>query len=59
MNLIKRNDNIYPTFVDTRDPKYMLIDNKYVASLFVINYNREMEGGFFDKLIFSNISFDI
>ena len=59
MNLIKRNDNIYPTFVDTRDPKYMLIDNKYVASLFVINYNRETEGGFLDRLISSNISFEM
>lgn len=49
--------SICPTFVDTTNSKYMMIDNTYISSLFIQNYNSEMEGGFLDKLISSDIKF--
>ncbi|MBQ9313440.1 MAG: ATP-binding protein [Clostridia bacterium] len=59
-NLIHENANILelcPTFVDTTNPKYIMLDDYYVASLFINNYNSEMEGGFLDKLISSDNDF--
>ena len=42
--------NLYPSYFDTTNSKYILIDNMYVSSFLVVNYNQEMEGGFLDKI---------
>lgn len=42
---------IYPSYFDTRNPNYMIFDNKYVSGLIVINYNKEMEKTFLEKLL--------
>lgn len=49
--------DLCPTFVDTTNPKYLLLDDYYVSSLFIQNYQPEMEGGFLDKLISSDSDF--
>ncbi len=59
MSFIKNELDILPTSVDTKNPRYILIDNTYASSLFVNNYNREMDGGFLDRLISSDIDFEI
>lgn len=52
-------EEISPNFVDTTNPKYLMIDDYYVSSLFINNYHSEMEGGFLDKLISSDSDFII
>ena len=52
-------ENIYPTYLDTRNPKFLLIDNMYVSALLVVNYNQEMEGGFLDKLLSLGIDMQV
>ena len=59
MNFIENDLDILPTSVDTKNPKYILIDNIYVSSIFVNNYNREMDGGFLDRLISSDVDFEM
>lgn len=55
----KTLNDLCPTFIDTRNPKYIMINENYAASLFVNNYNSEMDGGFLDGLISSDIDFEI
>lgn len=43
-------DEICPSFVDTKNPKFVVVDEKYVASLIVIDYAREMEAAFLERL---------
>lgn len=43
--------DIYPSYLDTNNPNYIKCDDKYIACLMIINYNKEMEGGFLDKLL--------
>lgn len=50
-------NTLSPTFVDTKDPKYITIDNNFYSTFFVNNYNKEMEGGFLDRLISSDTDF--
>lgn len=52
-------DEICPSFVDTKNPKYIVIDGKYIASLIVIDYVREMEAAFLDKLTSLDIDIQI
>ena len=40
-------EDVYPTYLDTTNPKFLLIDNMYVSSFLVVNYNSEMERRFF------------
>jgi hypothetical protein len=40
-------DEICPSYVDTKDPNFIKIDDIYVASVLVINYNKEMHRRFF------------
>ena len=50
---------IYPSYFDTTNFKYLMIDNMYVSSLLVVNYNNEMEGGFLDKILSLGIDMQI
>lgn len=43
---------IYPTFVDTQNPKYIEINGNFASSIFIYNYNTEME-----RWIFRTINF--
>ena len=52
-------NNICPTSVDTRNSKYLLIDDMYVSGIFINNYNKEMDGGFLERLISSDVDFEI
>lgn len=47
------------SYVDATNPKFMLINNMYVSSFIVVNYNNEMEGGFFSKLLSLGIDYTI
>ena len=42
---------IFPLYLDTTNPKFLLLDNIYVSSFLVVNYNKEMDGGFLDKIL--------
>lgn len=42
---------MYPEIFDTRNPNYLMCDNKYLATLYVINYNKEIDGVFLDKIL--------
>ena len=44
-------NELYPKYLDTSNPKYLLLDNMFVASLLVSHYEKEMNGGFLDKLL--------
>ena len=59
INTKKSLNNLCPTFIDTRNPKYLTVNEYLAASIFVNNYSSEMDGGFLDGLISSNIDFEI
>lgn len=52
-------DEICPSFVDTKNPKYVIVDGKFIASLIVIDYIREMEAAFLDRLTSLDIDIQI
>ena len=49
--------DLAPTLIDTKNPNFIKFDNSFVTSVFVSNYNQEMEGGFLDKVFSSDIDF--
>ncbi len=55
----KNLEKIYPKFLDTTNPKYILIDNMYISSFLVVNYEKEMDSGFLDKLLSSGIDLNL
>ena len=42
---------IYPRKFDNTNPNFLKINDKYVSNLIVIDYCKEMEGVFLDKII--------
>lgn len=52
-------DEIFPTCIDFRNPKYIEIDGKYISSLIVVDYSREMEECFLNKIISTDIDLQI
>lgn len=54
-----RLNEIYPRYIDTTNPKYMIINNMYISSFIVVDYNKEMAGGFLNKLLSLGIDFTI
>lgn len=54
-----RLNEIYPRYIDTTNPKYILINNMYISSFIVVDYNKEMYGGFLNKLLSLGIDFTI
>ena len=54
-----RLNEIYPRYVDATNPKYMIINNMYISSFIVVDYNKEMTGGFLNKLLSLGIDFTI
>lgn len=52
-------DEIFPTCIDFRNPKNVEIDGKYISSIIVVDYSREMEGCFLNKIISTDIDLQI
>lgn len=50
---------IYPRKFDDTNPNFLKINDKYVSNLIVIDYGKEMEGVFLDKLISLEIDLQI
>lgn len=48
---LKEIDKICSSYIDFNNPKYVEIDEIYYASLLVINYAREMEALFLNKIL--------
>lgn len=42
---------VYPKFFEDTNPEFLRIDDKYVANLIVIDYGKEMDGVFLDKVL--------
>jgi hypothetical protein len=55
----KRKDEIYPTYVNLNNPKYIEIDDKYFSSLLITNYYREQNDLLLKTLIDTNINMNI
>lgn len=56
---ISKIDEIFPTYIDFKNPKYVDVDGKYISSLIVVDYSREMEGCFLDKIVSTDIDLQI
>lgn len=50
---------VYPNEIDTRNPKFIKFDEKYVSSLIVIGYNKEMEETFLDRILSQDINLQL
>ena len=44
-------NELYPKYLDASNPKYLLLDNMFVGALLVSDYEKEMNGGFLDRLL--------
>lgn len=53
------NDKICSSYIDFNNPKYVDIDGMCYASILVINYSREMEKLFLNKILSLNINTQI
>ncbi len=51
--------SLYPNKIDTKNPNFLSIDNKFVGSIMVINYNKEMEETFLDRILSLEINLDL
>ena len=58
-NKKEKIETLYPTYLDTTNPKFLLLDNMYVSSLLIINYNSDMEGGFLDNILYLGVDMQI
>ena len=56
---ISKLDEIFPTCIDFRNPKHIEIDGKYIASLIIVDYSREMEECFLNRIISLDIDLQI
>lgn len=52
-------NDISPSYVDTSNPKYISIDNYFVSSLLITNYNNEMTETFLDKCISLDLNLQV
>jgi len=56
-NIINESNNslnkIMPAYIDSTNPKYLLIDDMYFAHLLVVNYSRNQNNLIFDKFVSS------
>lgn len=58
-NIDKNIYNMFPNSLDTTNPNYLICDGKYISTLFVINFNKEMEGAFLDKILSLEIDLEL
>ena len=52
-------DNLCSSFIDFSNPQFVLIDGLFFSTLLVINYSREMEALFLDKVLSLDIDTNI
>ena len=57
-SFLKRNE-IYPTYIDLKNPKYIEIEDKYFSSLLIVNYYHEQNDLLLKNLIDTNINMNI
>lgn len=57
--ILDTKDKISPSYVDTTNPKYLVVDNLYYAGLMVVDYSREYTDIIFKNIINSNINMSI
>jgi type IV secretory pathway VirB4 component len=55
----EKKNEIYPTYVNLNNPKYIEIDDKYFSSLLITNYYREQNDLILKSLIDTNINMNI
>ena len=54
-----KNDELSPSYISTKNPKNIEIDNMYYAGIIIVNYNRENTDLILKKLIDTNINMNI
>ena len=52
-------DELSPSFIDFSNPKYIEIDNKYCATILIVDYFREQSDLIFKSLIDTNVNINI
>lgn len=56
---ISKKDEIYPTYINFNNPKYIEIEDNYFSSLLIINYYHEQNDLLLKNLIDTNINMNI
>lgn len=56
---ISKKDEIYPTYINLNNPKYIEIEDNYFSSLLIINYYHEQNDLLLKNLIDTNINMNI
>ena len=57
--VIKTKDKIAPSYIYNKNPKFLEIDNKYIAGVLIVDYSREYNEIILKNLINSNINVNI
>lgn len=57
--IFKEKDELSPSYISLKNPKFLEIDNKYYSGLIVVNYYREYSELILKKLIDTNINMNI
>ena len=55
----KQKDELSPSYINLKNPRYMEIDGKYCSSLLVVDYSREQRDLIFKPLIDTNININM
>lgn len=57
--MFKEKDELSPSYISLKNPKFIEIDNKYYSGLIIVNYYREYNELILKKLIDTNINMNI
>lgn len=57
--IFQKKDEISPAYINTKNPKYIEIDNIFYSGIIFVNYNRENTDLLLKKLINTNINMNI
>ena len=52
-------DKISPSYIDTSNPKYIVIDDCYISGLLIVDYSKEMCPAFLEKIIATDVDLNI
>ena len=60
-NIYVEKDNVFleklkPTYISLKNPKYLEVDNKYISTLLVVDYEKEAIDIIFKELINSDLN---
>ncbi|MBO5479245.1 MAG: ATP-binding protein [Clostridia bacterium] len=55
----KKENEIYPTYINLNNPKYIEMEDKYFSTILVVNYYREQNDLLLKNLIDTNINMNI